>query len=186
MCKQCQTNPVYEFTNKRKLCKNCFIHWFEKKALYTIRKFNMLNKGDVVSYEKKSDFRSVVLGEILKLIAEKGRINLTSGKKFTKIAIQNTIDLIAYEIINELINGKNKNLKKLLPAENKFIKPLYLFLDKEILLYAKLKKLKFEKCSEKKDKISEFINELEKKHPEVKRAVVNGFLKLDWQKFIYS
>ena len=240
----------------------------------------MLNKGDIVSYEKKSDFRSVVLEEILKLIAEKGFVKIIilsslrleinkkllnknlfvneikckescrkagseqhqlmseqseQGKlKVSKIAIPSTTDLIAYGILNELINGKNKNLKKLLPVENKVIKPLYLFLDKEVLLYAKLKKLKFKKlgslqsCSRCVDsnralprfftegkvnlkkfllinksakrlgkasrkaglksergedkidfcEIVEFINELEKKHPEVKRAVVNGFLKL--------
>jgi len=184
----------------------------------------MLNKGDIVSYEKKSDFRSVVLEEILKLIAEKGFVKIIilsslrleinkkllnknlfvneikckescrkagsgqhqlmseqseQGKlKVSKIAIPSTTDLIAYGILNELINGKNKNLKKLLPVENKVIKPLYLFLDKEVLLYAKLKKLKFKKRKEKDNKTTKFINELEKKHPEVKRAVVNGFLKL--------
>ena len=47
MCKLCKTKPVYEFTNQRKLCKACFIHWFEKKFLYTIRKFNMIRFGNI-------------------------------------------------------------------------------------------------------------------------------------------
>jgi hypothetical protein len=51
-------------------------------------------------------------------------------------------------------------------------------LDEEILLYAKLKKLKFEKYKVKKDKIREFEDEFEKKHPEVKRAIVNSLLEL--------
>jgi len=179
MCRQCQTNPVYEFTNKRKLCKNCFIKWFEKKALYTIRKFNLLKKGDVVGYKKGSDFRSVVLKEVLELIAEKGRIQLAQKEKYDKFALPITTDSAAYEIVSGLINGNIKNLTKFFPVYKKTIKPLYLFLDKEVLLYAKLKKLKFKGRKEKNEKILKFINGLERKHPEVKRAIVNGFLKIN-------
>ena len=62
---------VYEFTNKRKLTKREFIRWFEKKFLYTIRKFQMIKKNDIVGYEKKSDFRGIVLESLLKMFAEK-------------------------------------------------------------------------------------------------------------------
>jgi len=62
------------------------------------------------------------------------------------------------------------------------IKPLYLFLDEEVLLYAKLKKLKFKKeikgKKTKKDKISNFIDDLEVKHPEIKHAIINSYLEL--------
>ena len=59
-----------------------------------------------------------------------------------------------------------------------------MFLDKEVLLYAKLRKLapkgvpsvKEDLNTEGKDKISLFIDELEKKHPEVKQAVVGSWL----------
>jgi len=93
-----------------------------------------------------------------------------------KIAIPLTIDSTAYGIINELIEGKIKNLKEVTPVKGKVIKPLYLFLDKEVLLYAKLKKLKFKKIKKEETKISKFIDDLEKKHPEVKRAVVNSLI----------
>ncbi len=176
MCHICQIKPVYEFTNKRKVCKTCYIRWFEKKVFYTIRKFRMLKNCDVVFYKKKNDFRSVVLENILKIVAEKGRIKLTSGKKFDKLAIPLTTDLISYKIFNEFVEGDIENLKK---KNKKIITPLCLFLDKEVLLYAKLKKLKFKIHKERKDKISEFIDDLEKKHLEVKRGIVNGFLKLE-------
>ena len=65
MCKQCEKNPVYEFTNKRKLCKNCFIDYFHKKILYTIRKFNMIRREDAVGYKKQDDFKGVVLGNMI-------------------------------------------------------------------------------------------------------------------------
>ena len=84
----------------------------------------------------------------------------------------------AGEITNTLIKKNMNELKKISPMENRIIKPFYLFLDEEVLLYAKLKNLKFKKRKEKKNKISNFIDSLEKKHPEIKRAIVNSFLKI--------
>jgi len=180
MCKLCETNPVYEFTNKRKLCKRCFVKWFQKKVLYTIRKFGMINNGDIVGYKKSKNFKSVVLENVLKMLAEKGNVKVVKlpSRKINKIAVLSTIDLEAEEIIKEIIKGDLKKLDEIKSVVNKIIKPLYLFLDKEILLYAKLKGLKYKKEKLEKDKISKFIDETEKKHPEVKRAIVNSFLKL--------
>jgi len=105
-------------------------------------------------------------------------IKIPTRAKVDKIAISSTIDQESNDFIYEIINGNLKKLNKIKPVWGKSIKPLYLFLDKEVLLYAKLKGLKFIKKKQKKDKISNFINELEKKHPEVKRAIVNSYLKL--------
>ncbi|MFH1585567.1 MAG: hypothetical protein ABIB79_02280, partial [archaeon] len=80
-----------------------------------------------------------------------------------------------YSIIHNLISGKTQKSK---PLEGQTIKPLYLFTNKQVELYAKLKGLKYTKPKESKDKISKFIDELEIKHPEVKRAVVGGYLGL--------
>ena len=184
MCYQCETKPVYEFTNKRKLCKNCFARWFQKKVFYTIRKFRMLRQGDTVGYFRKNDFRSVVLEDVLKMLAENRRINLrvitqlNGSSKATKLAFSSTADTESYEIINAVINGKIKNLRKFQPVNKNIIKPMCLFLDAEIKLYAELKGLKFKSKKENKDKISKFIDDLEKKHPEIKRAVINGILGL--------
>ncbi len=177
MCKQCETKPVYEFTNKRKLCSSCFIRYFQKKVLYTIRKFKMAHSGDTIGHKNNRNFRDVVLEDVLKMFAEKANANLTkSMKNVDKIAISSTLDSEADGITHRLMK---KNAKmKFSPVEKKIIKPLYLFLNEEILLYAKIKKLKFKKTKEKKDKISSFIDELEEKHPEIKRAIVNGILKM--------
>jgi hypothetical protein len=228
MCKQCEIKPVYEFTNKRKVCGNCFIKWFQKKVLYTIRKFKMIKNGGNVYYENKGYFKDAVLEDILKMISSRGNVDIIKIKgknsahlskpnlalrgidnkllikqqkasdylltisKFSralkrgkikdnfKIALSSTTDAESYGIVNEIIEGKG-NLKNFSPVDGEIIKPLYLFLDKEVLLYAKLKKLKFKKFNEntKKDKISEFVDELEKKHPEVKQAVIGSCLKLN-------
>ena len=193
MCKLCETKPVYEFTNQRKLCKTCFVRWFQKKVLYIIRKFEMISKDDIICYENKGDFRGVVLEDVLKMFAERLMIELVrlpSKKKVNKIARSSNTDLEADKIVHVLIEGKGKINY---PKDGKEIFPLYLFLDKEILLYAKLRNLapkgvpretssevstkgKFKKVKEDKDKISKFIDVMEKTHPEVKQAIVGSYL----------
>ncbi len=175
MCKQCETNPVYEFTNQRKLCKNCFVHWFEKKFLYTIRKFKMVFKGDIIGYENKKDFRTVVLINLLKMFVEKAPIKLSS-KRFNKKALAYTTDIMSKKILDSLVKGDFKKMFK--PVEKGIILPLYLFLDTEVLIYARLKGLKFNKIKKENDKWFDFIEDLEKKHPEIKRGIINSYLEL--------
>ncbi len=172
---------VYEFTNQRKLTKAEFLKWFSKKALYTIRKFKMIKKGDKVYYENKRNFKDVVLEDILKRFSEKGNIVLLKNKASTynKIAISSTLDSESESFISKLIKEKPENFKNLTPISGKIIKPLYLFLDKEVLLYAKLQKLKFKKSSFKETRFSEIINNLEKKHPEIKFSIIKGYLELN-------
>jgi len=183
MCKLCELKPVYEFTNQRKLCRRCFAKWFQKKVLYTIRKFSMINREDIIGYAKSNTFRNAVLEDVLKMFAEKTNVELVklpSRKRFTKFAFPSTTDSKAYDFVSRLINSKIKinDLNELLPKGKIVIKPLYLFLDKEVLLYAKIKRLKFKRGKKVFSKIEKFIDESEKKHPEVKRAIVNSFLKL--------
>ncbi|MBS3144770.1 TIGR00269 family protein [Candidatus Woesearchaeota archaeon] len=47
-CKKCQTEPVYVLQNHAPLCKQHYLHYFEKKVLKTIRTYKMLTKGDVL------------------------------------------------------------------------------------------------------------------------------------------
>ncbi len=207
MCKNCESRPVYEFTNKRKLCSECFARYFQKKVFFTIRKFALIKKNEVIGYvsgtqgctpkrrknlyeapknipkdifTKGKNFREVVLEDFLKILVGRGiieLIELPTKRKVDKIAISSTLDLEAEEIINVIMKGDAKKLN-MKPIEGKVIKPLYLFLDKEVLLYANIKKLKFKKEKTQKNEISKLINELEIKHPEIKRAVVNGYLKI--------
>src|SRR3989344_8219503 len=105
MCQQCEIKPVYEFTNKRKLCRVCFLRYFQKKVLYIIRKFNLIRKDDVIGYRKDVTFRGAVLEDILNIYSEKYHIKLVklpSKKKISKEAAAITIDLEADKIIHEL------------------------------------------------------------------------------------
>ena len=172
---------VYEFTNKRKLTKREFIQWFQKKFLYTIRKFKMAGKKDIVVYENKGDFRGVVLENLLGMFSHRALIEifrLPTKKKYTKKAITSTTDTEANKMTYTLIKGKTNKLKELAPVYGKTIKPLFLFLDKEVLLYAKLMGLKFKKIKKKENKISKFVDNLEKKHPEIKNSIISSYLEL--------
>lgn len=210
MCKLCSIKPVYEFNNKRKICSSCFINWFQKKFLYTLRVFNMVKSGDIICYKKGNSFREVALEDVLKMYAEKGHVrlvkinkdknsdwtlsqssikkkllmskeltddscNLASNNNRLRIAIPLTSDTETHEVINEMFNSKLKEHK---PVNGKIIMPLYLFLDKEVKLYAKLRGLKFKQEKEKKNSLTGFVNDLEIKHPELKQAVVSGMLKM--------
>ena len=178
MCNLCLTKPVYEFTNKRKICGRCYINWFQKKFLYTLRKFDMIGQDDIIGYQNKGDFRGAVLEELLNILVEKSPVEivkLPTKKKVTKKAISTTKDLESDKIINILIKKDAKELKELSPVNKNVIKPLYLFLDKEVLLYAKLKKLKFKKEDKPKETI---VSLLEKKHPEIRHSIIQSYLDL--------
>lgn len=194
MCQQCEEKPVYKFTNKRKLCARCFLRYFQKKVLYTIRKFKMAEKKDRIFYENKGDLHGIVLEDALKLFSEKSGAKLIKIRtKADKIAVSSALDSEADKIVHEIIRGSMDALKGKSPPVEKIrkkeiIKPLYLLLNEELMLYARLKKLKFkhDKHKLKKDKISEFIGHLEGKHPEVKRAVMNGWLRISKINFLIT
>lgn len=47
VCHLCQLEPVYKLPNK-KLCKRCFIKYFEKKVFKTIRNYSLFNLDDKI------------------------------------------------------------------------------------------------------------------------------------------
>ncbi len=178
MCQLCNSKPVYEFTNQRKLCARCFANYFQKKFLYTLRKFGMIHPRDIVGYKKGNSLKKIVLEYLLKFASQKYGFQLVKlpDKKANKIVDDSSLDSESEKIVREIIEGNAVNLKKCLPVEERIIKPLYLFLDEEIMLYAKIKRLKFKEGKKRKDRIANFVDSLEEKHPEVKRAVVNSLL----------
>ncbi|MDO8623696.1 MAG: hypothetical protein Q7R52_05615 [archaeon] len=143
----------------------------------------MAHNGDIVYFKSNGDFRNIVLNDLLILFEKKSNIKLTNNKdKSNRIAISSTIDFEAERIIDILINDKTEKLRELSPTikDNKkiIIKPLYLFSDKEILLYAKLRGLKFKPKKRETTNIQNVLDNMENKHPEIKRAIVNSYLKL--------
>lgn len=142
-----------------------------------------MKKGNVIIYKNSEDFRAQVLKYLLKKFENKLMIEVGKKSKkpnHQKLASHSTIDLEAYEIIKTLINKKISDFKKLSefsPINKNIIKPLYFFTDEEVLIYAKLKKLKYKKPKKRGDSCIDFIDGLEKKHPEIKRAIIKSFLR---------
>jgi tRNA(Ile)-lysidine synthase TilS/MesJ len=140
----------------------------------------MTDSKDIIGYKKENDFKSAVLEEMLNFISQKYNFNIVKlpSHKANKTALNSSLDSESEKILKIIINKKSSELKSCLPVIGKEIKPLYLFLDSEILLFARLKGIKFKELKKSKDKIKVLADELEKNHPEVKRAVVNSVLKL--------
>lgn len=131
----------------------------------------MIQKNDVILVEKHP-----VLIDLFELYKQKAPVKIIKSEEYSKKAISTSSDDLAYEFVNSLIKGNLTKTKNLKPVNKKIIRPLYLFLDKEILIYANLKNLKFKKAS-KKNKTPIFIDELEKKHPELKQAITKSYLE---------
>ncbi len=170
-CQKCKAHSVYEFTNKARLCRNCFIDYFERKMFRTIRKYQMSLPGIAGD---KNDVRY----KITKTIKEKIKIN---RKPEVKIAtgIKNLNDFSA-EIISGVMNTKF-NAKDFLPKTKNQEFPLYFMPDNEIILYAKLKRITGS-IKRKENKMQKEINilfsEIEKSDRDARHAVVNSVAKI--------
>jgi len=79
MCKLCKSNSVIIISGKP-LCKRCFIHYFEKKVLKTIRKFDLLKKTDFnigIAASGGKDSTSL-LYNLNKIASKRRKLNLTA------------------------------------------------------------------------------------------------------------
>lgn len=256
---------VYFLSCGRWLDRSEFLKYFEKKVLYTIRKYNLIAKDDRIAVAFSGGKDSMIMLYILnKLFSPRGnkivalaidegikgyrdRL-LESAQKFCKendielkifsfkkefgfnlkdrskeiakmkltncyvcsvlkrwllnkkaqelgfdaVATAHSIDDESENIMLNILKGNPELLAKLGPssgiAKGSFaqrIKPLYLCSTKEILLYAKLKKLPIPKnpiCPLRgitlRVEIRKWLEHLEKDHPEVKNAIVQSFLKI--------
>jgi len=157
--------------NNKKLSRTSFLRYFEKKVLYTVRKFNMLRK-EAASVKKESFLNSKVLLHLL----EKSHFPL--AKKSNIVALNDCTDDIASLILESWF--KTKSQEKLAPHfiknKIKFIRPFYLITEKEIEIYAKLKGIKGK--LKKKTKARILLDRLEQFHPEIKRATLSSYSQL--------
>src|SRR3989344_6073372 len=84
MCKFCDINPVMILSSGRKLCKNCFIRYFEKKVFKTIRNYKLIEEGDNIVCAISGGKDSLTLLFLLNKIISKRRdikLNIYSYKE---------------------------------------------------------------------------------------------------------
>jgi len=158
-CKLCKSQPVWKFTNKRQLCASCFARHFEKKVRSTIRKYN------IPIYNIGGSLKARVINNITRdLPKRKGRLQVEN------------LDDISSKILYIIMYDNKDKLKKLLPHNQ----PLYFLSNKEILLYAKIKKIKG-KIEEKgktgkMKEIDNFIKMIEQKNLDIRHNIITALL----------
>jgi len=150
---------VWKFTNQRKLTASEFAKYFEKKVKETIRKYQM-----PIGKLSKKGLKAESINKIIQsLPVRAGKLN------------DNNLNDISNTILCIVMYGDKDKLRKFLPCNQ----PLYFLSEKEILLYAKLKRIKgkIENPKGKSKQIDDFLVSLEKKNPDIRLNVVNALLK---------
>lgn len=110
-----------------------------------------------------SQLKAKIINSIIKELPErKGKISVES------------LDDISSTILYIVMYGKQEKLSGFLPKNQ----PLYFLSDKEILLYAKIKKIsgKLEIPKGKLKEIDNFIKTIEEKNPDIRHNIVNALL----------
>jgi len=96
VCKNCKEKPVIKLTNSPvQLCKQHFIKYFQKKVLYTIKKYSLITTGDKIAIALSGGKDSTTILHILNELSSKKRY-------FTVEAI----------LIDEGIKGYREKTKK--------------------------------------------------------------------------
>jgi len=71
-CKICKEKPVIQLPNSNiKLCKSCFVKYFERKALKTIRKYKLINRKEHIVAAVSGGKDSLSLLYLLNKLASK-------------------------------------------------------------------------------------------------------------------
>lgn len=159
VCRLCEKNPVWKFTNQRQLCDVCFVQYFERKVKATIRKHNM-----PIGAVKGRGLKEKILSKIMKNLPErKGKISTEN------------LDDISLGILNAMMHGDSKKLWRFLPKNQ----PLYFLSDKEILLYGRINKIKgtMDSRTGKLEEIKNFIKKIEQTNPDIGHNITMALLK---------
>ncbi len=161
-------NPVWKFTNGIELNEKEFCDYVEKKVFKTIRRYGLLANScqKEILVSRSNDLNTRVLNHIIStkfLIKE-------SNKPF--FSSENLSD-VSEEKFLKILDGKFKKKKTF---EKKG--PLYMHSDKEILLYAKLKKISGEPA-ERNKRIQTLFSKFMVKNPDLEHNVVNAFEQLN-------
>ena len=164
---------IYLLSCGKWLDRRGFIRYFERKVLYTLRKYRMLESAIVVDNKNPKS-------SVLKYFLNKVSLRNKSKNKMT--ALSDSTDDIAVKVFEVFMKGKYQELKSLTPKFKKgnqtFVRPFYFMLDKEIELYAKLKNIKMKKIKIDND-VRRWLDDYEQKHLELKNSIVSSLLKIE-------
>ena len=157
------SNTVWEFTNQKKLTKNEFVDYFERKVFKTIRKYEMLPKNKIVTLKKSEDINTSVLK---KIIEKKFEVKYSTKPNFSS---ENLSDA-AEDTFKNILQGKFTG-----PTPKN--SPLYFLSDKEIELYAKLTEVKG-KSKKRDEKIQKLFEKFLKKNQDLELNIVKAISQI--------
>jgi len=157
---------VWEFTNGKKLDKEKFLDYFERKFFRTIRKFSMLPASRKVVLKRSSDINNLVIRAVLE---KKFSVGFSDEPDFSN----ENLSQVAEEIFRNVLNGKFVGSK----PEDKPFRPLYFLSDAEIELYAKLKSLQGKRRTPD-ERIRKLFEKFMTKNPDLEHNVVNASRQL--------
>ncbi len=149
---------VWTFTNQRELDKNQFIDYVERKVFRTIRKFQLLPSTKIITLKKSNNLNTKVLKQILET---KFQVKFSVKPNISADNLSQTAEDIFARIIKGNFNHKTK------PS------PLLHISDKEIELYASLKKIKGTKRKQDK-KIQNLFNKFLKKNQDLELNILKA------------
>lgn len=155
--------PVYTLPNGKTLGPGDFCRYFEKKVLYTVRKFDMSREAKI---KKNKSINSKVLYHLYNQFGF-----LKNDSKIT--ALDDSTDDIATAMMGSWFVNKSVDLS---PKSSRIIRPLFLITEQEIMIYASLRHL--DGKQKKKTPARIMLDNMEKIHPEIKRAIAQAYLQL--------
>jgi len=154
---------VYTLPNGKTLGPGDFCRYFEKKVLYTVRKFDMPGEARI---KKNPSINSKVLYHLYNQFGF-----LRNDSK--TIALDDSTDDIATAMMESWFANKTADLS---PKSSKIIRPMFLVTEQEIMIYASLKHI--DGKQKKKSQARIMLDSMEKVHPEIKRAIAQAYLQL--------
>ncbi|MBW2996390.1 hypothetical protein KY332_03760 [Candidatus Woesearchaeota archaeon] len=151
-CYLCGGRASFKQQKGRAICNRCFCKLIEKR----VRKYARVNK-----LFKKND-RLIVKGAVNRYFVKSMLKGLPV--KFVRDRGKKVVEWTMDDEVNEFVKALflNKKVKK-----SKDIRLLKVVTDKEIERFARIKKLKFKPNPKDKD-VQKFLDNVEKKHPNIK------------------
>lgn len=159
---------VWEFTNQRKLTKDEFVDYFERKIYRTIRKYGMLpsDKRIILAKEESKFLNAKILASVLE---KRFSVEFSSKANFSSENLSDVAEDFFGKVLEGDFSGK-------LPKDS-LSRPLYFLSDKEIELYAELKGIKGKK--KKRDaKVQNLFGNFLKKNQDLEQNVVNALMQV--------
>lgn len=159
---------VWRFTNGIELNEKEFIRYFEKKVFKTIRRFEMLknHSSNVIEIENKNDLNTKVLNHVLstKFITKE-----SSKGFFSSLNLTDLTEKIFENILKGKFKGKTISSLKA---------PLCFLSDKEIYLYANLKRIEGE-TKKRNKRIQELFSKFFNKNPDLEHNIIKAYMQIN-------